>query len=453
MPGPRNLPLVASLCALVLTSASLPFAANAAVGDLADVRISELLETYRQLHAHPELSYQEENTSGLLAARMRSLGFEVTERFGRYTEPGRTSFGLVAVLENGTGPTLLIRTDLDGLPVEERTGLEYASRARARDDQGNDVAAMHACGHDLHMTVWLGTATLLAEHRDRWRGTLVMIGQPAEERGAGARAMLDAGLYEKFGRPDYALALHANAALPAGSVGLRSGYALANVDSVDVKILGVGGHGAYPHTTIDPIVIAAQVVVGLQTIVSRKIPPLDPSVITVGSIHGGTKHNVIPDEVDLQLTVRSYKPEVRAALLEGIRRTAREIARAGGVPDERLPVVTVHEEEFTPATFNDPGLTSRLETIFSAALGPENVIAVDPVMGGEDFGRFTLEDRSVPLTLFWLGAVDPAAHEEARRTGQPLPSLHSPLFAPLPAPAIRTGVTAMTAAALELMAR
>ncbi len=453
MPAPRSSRL-ATLALLLALGAVCPWPA---VGDagvmLSGETISGLLDTYRHLHAHPELSYQEKETAKFLAARMRELGFDVTENVGDYKVEGRVSYGLVAVLRNGEGSTLMLRTDLDGLPVKEQTGLAYASRARARDDQGNDVATMHACGHDLHMTVWLGAAAYLAEHRDLWKGTLLMIGQPAEERGAGARAMLAANLYERFGRPDYAIALHANSALPAGSVGLRPGYALANVDSVDVTIHGVGGHGAYPHTTIDPVVIAAQVVLGLQTIVSRTIPPIEPAVITVGSIHGGTKHNVIPDRVHLQLTVRSYKPEIRAALLAGISRVARETARAAGVAEDRLPVVSVNEEEYTPATYNDPELTSRLVSVFSSALGAENVIAVDPVMGGEDFGRYTLEDRSVPLSLFWLGAVDRAVYAEARETGATLPSLHSALFAPDAGKAIETGVTAMASAVLELLPR
>ncbi len=427
----------------------------AAAGELAeavDAELPALLETYRHLHANPEISYLERETSRLVAERLRGLGFAVTEEVGDYGVEGRTSYGLVAVLANGDGPTVMVRTDLDGLPVEERTGLPYASRARQTAEGGEEVFTMHACGHDLHMTSFLGTATMLAARRDEWSGTLVMIGQPAEERGAGARAMLDGGLYERFPRPDVALALHTNAALAAGRVGLVPGYALANVDSVDITVRGAGGHGAYPHTTKDPVTLAALIVTNLQTIVSRQVSPLEPAVITVGSIHGGTKHNIIPDEVKLQLTVRSYKPEVRRYLLDAIRRTAEQTARAAGFPDELLPVVTQHDEEYTPSTYNDPELVERLTEVFSGVLGEEAVVRMAPVMGGEDFSRYALEGE-IPIHIFWLGAVDPETIRQAEETGATLPSLHSSEFAPLPGPAIRTGVLAMTSAVLDLMAR
>ncbi len=446
--GGRPALAAAGLLGAMVAAASVP--AQAPLPSAAEP--SDLVAVYKHLHANPELSYREERTAAYLAAALREAGFEVTERVGDYGIEGRTSFGVVGVLRNGPGPVLMLRTDLDALPVEERTGLEYASTARAVDERGEEVAVMHACGHDLHMTAFLGTARRLSRLRDRWAGTLIMIAQPAEERGAGAKAMLDDGLYERFGRPDWALALHTNAALAAGRLGLVSGWALANVDSVDLTVKGRGGHGAYPHTTLDPVTLSAQIVVNLQTVVSRQVAPVDPAVITVGSIHGGTKHNIIPDEVKLQLTVRSYRPEVREHLLAAIERTAIGTARGAGWPDELLPVMAVKEEEHTPSTYNDPALMELLEGVFTAALGADRVARLEPVMGGEDFSRYAAGGE-VPIALVWLGAVDPEKIAAAERDGTQLPSLHSAEFAPLPAPAIETGVTALTAAALDLLAR
>ena len=377
----------------------------------------------------------------------------MTERAAEFSHPGRDFHGFVALLKNGDGPTLMLRTDMDGLPVTEATGLPYASQVRTTDADGNEVGVMHACGHDVHMTSVLGTALLLSRIRDRWKGTLMVIGQPAEERGAGARAFLESGLYERFAKPDFGLALHANSALPAGMVSYREGYALANVDSVDVVMRGAGGHGAYPHTTKDPVVMAAQLVLALQTIASRETAPWEPVVVTVGSIHGGTKHNVIPDEVRLQLTVRSYKPEIRVGLVKSIRRIAEGIALAAGVPTNRMPLVEVDEEEETPATYNDPKLTSRVIASIGRTLGDKQILRMDPVMGGEDFSRYTLEDRSVPTFMFWLGAVNPAKVAEYRKAGQPLPSLHSSQFAPVAEATLTTGVKALTSAILDLMKR
>lgn len=414
--------------------------------------LDSLLSTYKDLHSHPELSYHEKETADFLAGELRTLGFEVTENVGDYGVPGRTSYGLVAVMKNGDGPTVMVRTDLDALPVEERTGLPYASRIKTHLGE-TEVSVMHACGHDLHVTSFLGTARMLSQLRDRWAGTLVMIGQPAEERGAGARALLQDGLYSRFPRPDMALALHANANLEAGKVGYREGYALANVDSVDITVHGTGGHGSTPEATKDPVVVAAQVILALQTIVSREVSPLDSAVVTVGSIHAGTKHNIIPDEARLQLTVRSYKPEVRRKVLLAIERIAKGIAAAAGVPPDRAPTVAFAEDEYTPSTYNDPELTRRAVSALKSALGPDNVVATDPVMGGEDFSRYSLEGNQVPIFIFWLGAVDPLRLREAQEKGAPLPSLHSSRFAPLPEPAIRTGVKAMTSIVLDLMKR
>jgi hippurate hydrolase len=424
-----------------------PAAAQSELERAAAAEVPGLLETYRQLHASPELSYQEEKTSAFLAAEMRKLGFEVTERVGRYPD-GRQAFGVVAVLRNGAGPVVMLRTDTDALPVEEQTGLEFASRARAVQE-GVEVPVMHACGHDLHMASWLGAARVLVALRGRWQGTLVMIAQPAEERGAGARAMLDDGLYSRFPRPDAAVALHASAMLPSGVVGPREGYVLASTDSVDVTLYGTGGHGAWPHTTKDPVVMAAQFILALQTIVSREVNPFDPAVVTVGSIHAGTKHNIISDRAHLQLTVRSYEPEVRTRILDAIERIARGVAAAAGA--ERMPEVRVSREEGTPSTYNDPELTRRIAGAMQAALGAERVVEGMRTMGGEDFSRFGLTEPRVPISIFWLGTIEPGLFRRAEAGEVALPSLHSPFYAPDAEPALRTGIAALAAAALELL--
>ena len=415
-------------------------AADAALRNIVAAKVAadypSLEALYQDRHTHPELSHMEERTSGIVARELRAAGFEVSEKIGGY--------GLVGILKNGAGPTLLIRTDLDALPVQEETGLPYASTARTKDLTGRDVPLMHACGHDIHMTVFSGTARMLGTLKAHWAGTVVMIGQPAEERGLGARAMLADGLYQKFPRPDFAIALHDIATLPAGTVGALEGYVMANVDTAEIVVRGVGGHGAYPQTTKDPVVLAARIVLALQTIVSRETRPVDPAVVTVGSIHGGTKSNVIPDEVRLQLTLRSYSDSVRQHTIEAI---------AAGMPDDRMPVVTVAEEEFTPSTYNDPALTQRVRGALTAWLGADRVKPIDPEMGGEDFSLFGRTAEHVPICMFRLGAVDPAKVAESERTGVPLPSLHSSKFAPLPSPTIKTGVTGMTAVVLDLLAR
>jgi hippurate hydrolase len=347
---------------------------------------------------------------------------------------------------------LYIRTDLDALPIAEETGLPYASKVRVTNLAGQEVPVMQGCGHDIHMTIFTGTARILAAMKDQWSGTLVLIGQPAEEIGAGARAMLTNGLYAKFPRPDFVISVHDSATLPAGTVGLVEGAAWANVDSMDITVRGRGGHGAYPHTTIDPIVLAARIVTSLQTVVSRETRPLDPAVVTVGSIHGGTKHNIIPNEVKLQLTLRSYTEQVRAHTIATIKRICRGEAIAAGVPEELMPVVSIAEDQFTPVTYNDPTLTRRVRSAIGAWIGADNLKSIDPEMGGEDFGLFGL-DRKIPISMFRVGAVDPAKYAESQRTGEPLPSLHSSKFAPLPEPTIKTGVTSMAAAALDLLAK
>ena len=417
---------------------------------LIDRDLAALVTTYKTLHAAPELSHHEEKTASFFATQLRAMGYTVTERVGKYERPEWTSYGVVAVMKNGAGPTVLLRTELDALPVNENTGLAYASKVKMMNDAGQEVSVMHACGHDIHITNMLGTAKLLSELKDQWRGTLVLIGQPAEEVVDGARAVLRDGLYERFPKPDYVIALHDSADLEAGKVGYTPGFAMASSTSVDIKIRGLGGHGARPESTRDPIVVAAQVIMALQTIVSREDWPLDPVVVTVGSIHGGTKHNIIPDEVDLQLTVRAYKEEVRKRVLASIERITKGIAQAAGIPEDRAPIVKFSETQMTSATYNDPQLTERLAAVFVKALGQENVVKLEPVMMSEDFGVLSLNQK-IPATLFTLGAVDPVKVKVSRETRTSLPSLHSPLFQPLPEPTLRTGIKAMTSAVLELM--
>ncbi len=417
---------------------------------LIDLDIASLVTTYKALHAAPELSHYEEKTATFFAAQLRAMGYTVTEHVGKYERPEWTGYGVVAVLKNGAGPTVLLRTELDALPVEEKTGLPYASKVKTKNDAGQEVSVMHACGHDIHITNMIGTAKTLSELKDQWHGTLVILGQPAEEVVDGARSILRDGLYERFPKPDYVIALHDSADLEAGKVGYTPGYAMASSTSVDIKIRGLGGHGARPEATKDPIVVAAQVIMALQTIVSREDSPLDPVVVTVGSIHGGTKHNIIPDEVDLQLTVRAYKEEVRKRVLASIERITKGIAMAAGIPDDRAPIVKFSDTQFTTSLYNDPQLTERLATAFAKALGQDNVVKLPPVMMSEDFGSLSL-DQKIPAVQFTLGAVDPAKVKLSKETGTSLPSLHSALFAPLPEPALRTGIKAMTFAVLDLM--
>ncbi|GGY42248.1 amidohydrolase [Parvularcula lutaonensis] len=397
---------------------------------------------YEHLHANPELSFEEHETAKRMARELKKLGFRVTEGVG--------GTGVVGVIENGEGPVVMVRADMDGLPVVEDTGLPYASKVTAKNRFGETQPAMHACGHDVHMTALIGTMRQLMNRKDDWSGTLIAILQPAEEIGEGAKAMLDDGLYDRFPTPDYVLGLHDAAQMPAGMVGYSSGWALANVDSVDLYVKGVGGHGAYPHTTKDPIVIASQIVNGLQTLVSRETDPLDSAVVTVGAFNAGYKHNIIPDEAHLQLTVRSYSDETRQRLLSGIERIARAQALAAGLPEELMPVVEI-SDPYTPSTYNDPDLTARATSAMAAVLGEENVIATPPVMGGEDFSQFGRTEEDVPTLIFWVGAVDPETFAKSQAGEVELPSLHSPFFAPDAEPTITTGVTAMTAAVLDLM--
>ncbi len=404
--------------------------------------IPNLEKIYHHLHQTPELSKVEFKTADFLAKKLENYGFTVTE--------GIAKTGLVAILKNGDGPTVMLRADTDALPVLEKTGLAYASTATAVNEAGESVPVMHACGHDIHMTVLLGTAKQMVKYKDHWQGTLMLIAQPGEEVGYGAKQMLAEGLFQKFPLPDYNVAMHVSADLAAGKVGYVKGYAMANVDSVDVLVKGIGGHGAYPHNTKDPVVMAAEIIVKLQTIVSREISPLESAVITVGSIHGGTKHNIIGNEVKLQLTVRSYSDQSRDFLLQRIKQISHGIAKTAGMPDELLPEVVV-KQEYTPSVYNQPEFTQQVVDNLAQAIGKANVVAVDPVMAGEDFSRYGRTKEKIPSTLLWLGAVDPKQYKFAKENNKGLPSLHSEKFAPDATLTILTGVNGMTANAIELM--
>jgi hippurate hydrolase len=429
---------------------SLGFGVPAFAGEAPDIQrvikpnFPDLEQLYTTLHKSPELSLAEAKTAKRLADELRTAGYTVTENVGGH--------GVVAVLANGPGQILMIRTDLDALPVKEQTGCDYASTVTTTDPGGKTVNVMHACGHDIHITCLVGVARAMAKLKDRWHGTLVLIGQPAEEVGKGAKAMLDDGLFKRFPRPNFALALHVDPELESGKVGWVSGFAMANVDSVDVVMRGVGGHGAYPHKCKDPVVLSAQFILGLQTIASREIRPIDAVVVTVGSIHGGTKHNVIPDEVAMQLTVRTYEDDVREKTLAAIERIATGTAKAGGVPDDRMPIVARRDAEFTPAQYNNPELVARVTGVFRTVLGAENVIQRVPEMGGEDFSRYGREEPKIPTFMFRLGSIAPQRIAESKRKGgKPLPSLHSAIYLPDRTPTIKTGVLSMTAAALDLL--
>jgi hippurate hydrolase len=430
------------LSLLLGATASVAAASRDAIQPIVEREYPSLEKLYVHCHANPELSFREEKTAARVAQELKALGMEVTTKVGGH--------GVVGVLRNGAGPTVLVRTDLDALPVKEQTGLPYASTVRTTNDLGVEVDVMHACGHDIHITSLVGTARALTQLKDRWHGTLVFIGQPAEERGSGARAMLKDGLFTRFPKPDYCLALHVSSDVPAGTLGVVEGFMLANVDSVDIVMRGAGGHGAWPHKTKDPIVLTAQTIMALQMIVSRETDPLESAVVTVGSVHGGTKHNIIPDDVKLQLTVRSFTDQVRENTLNSIRRIVRGQALSAGIPEDRLPVVKVDDAEFTPATYNNPELARRIGGAFKQVFGEKHVVTRKPVMGGEDFSEYGRTADRIPICIFWLGSVEPERVAESERTGKSLPALHSNLYRPAPEPTIKTGVTAMTAAVLEL---
>lgn len=424
----------------ILLLLSPAFAAD--VASLTKSELPSLVALYKELHANPELSLHEVETAARVAKELRETGLEVTEKVGGH--------GIVGVMKNGDGPVILVRTDLDALPVKEQTGAPYASTKVVKDDLGREVNVMHACGHDIHMTSFIGTARVLAKSKDQWKGTVVMIGQHAEERVLGARLMLRAGLFSKFPKPDKAVALHCASDMAHGQVGIVEGYALANVDSVEIVVKGVGGHGSMPHLTKDPIVLASQIVLALQTIVSREVKPGDPAVVTVGSIHGGTKSNIISDEVRLQLTLRSYKTETRKHLIDSIKRIVKAQAESANMPVDKMPEVMVSDDQ-APALYNQPELCTEVRKHIGAAIGADNVLPREPVMGAEDFAEYGLTKEKVPLCMFWLGTQPPEVVAEAKAKGTTLPSLHSPYFKPVPEPSIETGVTAMVSTVVGLM--
>lgn len=421
-----------------------PFVQAQSIDESIDKIYPKLDQLYKHLHQNPELSLQEKETSARMAKELRDLGYEVTENIGGY--------GVVGMFKNGPGPVLLIRSDMDALPMEEKTGLAYASTKKGVTNDGKETYITHSCGHDIHMSVFVGTAKMMMEFKNDWKGTLLMVGQPSEENGMGAWNMMNDGLYERFPHPDYAIALHDDPFLPAGMLGYKSGALMAGVDMMNVTVYGQGGHGAAPHTTIDPIVLSAQMIEAYQTIVSRRIAPTEPAVVTVGSIHGGSVHNIIPDEVTMQLTLRSYSPEVREEMISSIKRISENLAKAAGLSEDKLPTYWIRNP-YTPALLNDPELTLKMVSVFKNNIGEDKVQEVKAQMIGEDFSRFGLQERNIPISMFYLGATDPETFKNAKEKGLDLPGLHSPYFAPLPEPTIKTGVKAMSLFAMEILKR
>jgi hippurate hydrolase len=433
-----------ALLLVSLAAAATPAAADP-VADAVAKDMPALMEIYRDFHANPELSMQETRSAAKLAAEAKRLGFDVT------TGVGKT--GVVAVMKNGPGPVLLLRADMDGLPVAEQTGLPFASKVKAVSASGTESGVMHACGHDTHMTGWIATARRMAAMKASWSGTLVMIAQPGEETGEGARAMIEDGLFTRFPKPTHALAFHDSASLPAGTIGYTPGPAFANVDTVDIVVKGVGGHGAVPQNTKDPIVLASRIVGTLQTLVSRELDPQDAAVVTVGSFQAGAKHNVISDQATLLLTVRSYSEKTRSMLLDGIARIARGEAIAAGVPEDKMPEVKIRRGEFTPAAMNTDALTQSTVRLFADRFGQERVRAVPPPMVGEDFGRYHLTDKSIESLIFWVGGVPQAKWDAAGGDSTKLPSLHSPFWAPDAEKVIGTAAEALVTAALGVLGK
>jgi amidohydrolase len=442
---------VRGLSAIGLTCILLPVAAAAQdVPTFVHAETPALVDTYKDIHAHPELSHYEERTSQILAKALREAGYTVTERVGRYPD-GSVAYGVVGMLKNGAGPTLMIRADTDGLPIVEETGLPYASHVTTKNQAGQTVGVMEACGHDVHTTVMIGTARAMAAMKSQWHGTLMLVGQPSEETIDGAKAMLADHLYERFARPDRIIGLHDTNTLAAGTVGVTSGAAAASSTSVDVVIRGIGGHGAHPEGGRDPITLAALYITQLQTIVSREEDPQDPTVVTVGDIHGGTKRNIIPDEVKLELTTRSFSDKSRDVVLNGLRQMAAGITASAGLPPDKAATVTVLDNESTPVLYNDPAMAAQVKATLAKALGADRVIDTPRIMASEDVGVFALPNHEIPLVYFWLGAMDPEKFAAAKAAGKELPGMHTSRFEPLPEPTLRTGVTAMTTVALSLL--
>jgi amidohydrolase len=432
-------PLIAALLIVLIA----PDADAQSVDALVNGQLGGLIDTYKDIHAHPELSHHEERTAGIVAAELRKAGYTVTDHVGKYPD-GSQAFGVIAILANGPGPKLLIRTDMDALPITEATGVAYAS---------TNNGVMHACGHDVHVTSLIGTARVLAALRSKWHGTLMLVGQPSEETIDGARAMVSEGLYQRFGTPDMAIALHDTNDLAAGMVGITSGVSLPSATSIDVTIRGIGGHGAQPQVTKDPVVMAAEFIVQIQTIVSRRQDPRDPAIVTVGDVHGGTKRNIIPNEVKLEITGRAFSDKGRQNIIEGVKQTAAGVATAAGLAPELAPIVTVLEHESAPMTYNDPLLTAKVKAALVSKLGAANVIDEGPGTASEDFDVFSLEERKVPAVMFGLGAMDADKLRAAKAAGKSLPGPHTNLFQPVPEPTLRTGVTAMSSVALALLAK
>ena len=446
--------MTARLTAALLLMSAILSAFAQTPQQLADAELPSLLTIYKDLHIHPELSTFEERSSGIVARELKAAGCEVTDHVGKYDQPGVTGYGVVGVMKNGDGPVVLVRTDMDALPVHEETGAPYASTVTTKNREGKEVPVMHACGHDVHMSCFIGTARTLAKLKDKWHGTILFVGQPAEETVAGATALMNDGLYTRWPKPNYALALHDDSDIETGKIAVIEGYSHAAADSVDVTVKGTGGHGAYPHKTHDPIVLAAQIINAWQTITSREKNPLDPVVVTVGSIHGGTKHNNIPDEVKLQLTVRTYKPDVRQAVLAELDQIAKGCATAAGFPPNLMPEVHPRKDEHTNATYNNPDLVRREAMAMKATLGDDNVVTKDPMMVSEDFCVYSLPDHSIPAMMFLVGAVSPQKIADSKKPGaQPLPTLHSSKFLPVADTTIRTGVVGMTTCVLDLLKR
>lgn len=428
-------------------------AAAAAAQDVPSFVNSELpalVDIYKDIHSHPELSHFEARTSHLLADALREAGYTVTERVGKYPD-GSQAYGVVGILKNGAGPTLMIRADMDALPIVEETGVPYASHVTMKDRAGQTVGVMHACGHDVHTTVLIGTARAMVAMKSQWHGTLMLVGQPSEETIDGAKAMLADHLYERFGRPDRIIGLHDTNGLAAGTVGIRSGPSATSSTSIDVVIHGIGGHGAYPQAGRDPVTLAALYITQIQTIVSREEDPQDPTVVTVGHIEGGTKRNIIPNEVKLELTTRSFTDESRDTVIRGLKQMAAGITASAGLPPEKAATVTVLEDESTPVLYNDPAQTEQIKATLVKTLGASNVIDLPRGMASEDVGVFALPKHEIPLTYFILGAMDPAKLAAAKGEGKELPGPHTSRFEPLPQPTLRTGVTAMTSVAMSLL--
>jgi len=432
---PRN--MTKQILLLLALLAATGFSQTLASQKEADAVYPAAHELYLDLHQNPELSGHEAQTAAKLAARLRNLGYEVTEHVG--------GTGIVAILKNGAGPTVMLRTELDALPVEEKTGLSYASKVHSKDDAGHDVPVMHACGHDLHMAAIVGTAAIMAHSKDTWHGTLMLIGQPAEETISGAKAMIADGFLKRFPKPDVGVALHVGNDLPAGTVGITPGIYNTNADSLRVTIYGKGGHGASPDKTIDPIVIAAKTVLALQTIASREVKPGELAIVTVGYIRAGTKNNIIPDHAEMGLTVRTFKPEVRRQVLAAIDRIVKGEAMASGATREP----SIERYESTDSVYNDPALATRLRAPLEAALGKQNVITAGPEAASEDYSAFV--ELGIPSLYFSLGGADPAKFAEGEKTGVRLPSNHSPLFTPDVEPSLRTGITAEVAVLRNLL--